>query len=95
MRRLPVVAVAALALLGASCGDDGGGVDRRAARALDEQIDLVEFAASAGEYDAARQGLDQVRATAARFAERGSIDEFRLAEILDAVDDLERSLAEA
>ena len=93
--RLALVA-AVLVLVGAACGgDDGGGVDRPAARALNQQIDLVQFAASAHRYDAARQGLDRVRTTAERFAERGSIDEPRLAEILEAVDDLDRSLADA
>ena len=94
-RRIALALVLALGLAACGGGGDGGDVDRPAARALNEQIDLVEFAASAHEYDAAREGLEQVRTTATRFAERGSIDEARLVVILDAVDGLERSLAEA
>lgn len=95
MRRLLVLALAPLLVVGVACGGEDGRIDRPASRALTEQIDLVEFAASAREYDAARRGLEQVRASAARFSERGAIDDFRLAEILDAVDELDRSLADA
>ena len=95
MRARLATAAIALVLLGASCGGEDGSIERPAARALNQQIDLVEFAASAQEYDAARQGLERVRVTAARFADRGEIDDLRLAEILQAVDELDRSLADA
>jgi hypothetical protein len=88
------VAAAAL-LLGGACGGGDAGIERPAARTLNQQIDLVEFAASAHEYDAARHGLERLRAAAERFADRGEIDDLRLARILDAVDDLDRSLADA
>jgi hypothetical protein len=96
-RRSVVALVLALVLFASACGGDdmSGDIDRPATRALNEQIDLVEFAASAHDYDAARQGLVRLRTTANRFAERGSIDELRLAAILGAADDLDRSLAHA
>ena len=95
MRRALAAGALVVTLLLAGCGGDDPAVSRRAARALNDQIDLVEFAIAAHDYGAARQGLTQVRTSAERFADRESISGDRLPLILHAVDDLEAALREA
>jgi hypothetical protein len=93
-RGLAAVALTVTLVL-AGCGGDDAAVSRRAGRALNDQLDLVEFAIAAHDYGAAREGLTQVRTAAARFAERDTISDDRLPSILQAVDDLDNALREA
>jgi hypothetical protein len=94
MRRWSAVLATTIALLAASCGDDPA-ISHRASRALNDQIDLVEFAIAAHEYEAARQGLRQVRSSAARFEDHGSISQRRALTILGAVNELDADLEAA
>ena len=95
MKRVLATAALVLSLLLAGCGNDDPAVSHRAARALNDQLDLVEFAIAAQDYGAARQGLTEVRTSAARFADHDTISDERLPAILEAVDDLDTALREA
>ena len=50
------------------------------------------YAAAGGEYEAARQGLDRVRATTARLVERDEIDLGRAERIVGEIDRVEAAL---
>lgn len=75
----------AAALLFSACGDDDT-EEGRAEQRLQAQVAAVEYAVAGGDYDAARQGLNRIRATTIRFADRGHLDALRATEILDAVE---------
>ena len=95
MRRWSAVLAAVVALVAASCGGGDPAISHRASRTLNDQIDLVEFAIAAQDDEAARQGLSEVRSSAARFADHGSIGEDRAVVIDDAVDRLDADLQAA
>ena len=92
MRRI-VPVVLALLVVGA-CGSDDPGLSRRASRDLEGQIDLIEYTMSAGEWEAARRGVDEVRRTTEGLAEDGGISPARTPLILAALDDLDAELAQ-
>jgi len=88
--------LATVVAVGSACGGgDGPSIDPQASRALDEQVDLVEFAIAAGRYEAARRGLENVRAEVEDHAAQGDIGRFRLPAITEALDRLDEALASA
>lgn len=87
--RAAAVAVVSVVLTGLVLTGCGGGSseDGRATERLKAQVAAVEYAVAGGDYDAARQGLNRIRATTIRLTDRGHIDSLRATEILDAVED--------
>jgi hypothetical protein len=86
------VAGVALVLCLVTTGCGGDDLSDRAADRLQEQVAAVGFAAAGGEYEAARQGLDRVRATTARLVERDEIDLGRAERIFGEIDRVEAAL---
>ena len=92
MRRRAVAVVLVTVLAVSACGSDEPALTDRASRRLEDQIAAVEFAVAGGEYQAARQGLGEIRATTIRLADRRRIHPERVPLILAAVEDVEGRL---
>lgn len=92
MRRvLAVLAVAATSVM--ACGGDAPPVSEAAAIELAERVEQVRAGATAGDADAARAGLADVRATVDRLRARGELTEQAATLILAASADVEDGLA--
>ncbi|HYF44851.1 MAG TPA: hypothetical protein VD926_01485 [Acidimicrobiales bacterium] len=85
--------LASLVVLASACGGDDPGIDPRASRELEEQVDLIEFAISAQRYDAARDGLQNVRAEVEGHVARGDISDERARAISASLNRLDEALA--
>lgn len=85
------VALVVLAVGSAGCGGDPA-MSGRAADRLHTQVAAVEYAIAGGDFSAARDGLNEIRATTVRMADRGEVDAARAAEIVDAVEEADLEL---
>lgn len=88
---LAVLAVAATSVV--ACGGDVPPVSDAAAIELAERVEQVRTDATAGDADAARAGLADVRATVDRLRARGELTEQAATRILAASADVEDGLA--
>lgn len=86
-----MLAVAATSVV--ACGGDAPPVSDAAAIELAERVEQVRTDATAGDADAARAGLADVRATVDRLRARGELTEQAATRILAASADVEDGLA--
>ncbi len=92
-RSIVAVVVLAVSLL-VGCGDDGDSMSRRTADRLHDQVAAIQYAAAGGAYDAARQGLDRLRATVDRLEDRGELNPLQAGHIRDEADRVDEVLAD-
>ena len=91
---LPVVLVV-LALVGAmsGCGADEASMSEAASMELSDQVQQVWSASTAGDVDAARDGLAEIQTTLEALRADGEITADRATRITAAIDDVSRHLA--
>ena len=88
MRAVSVGVALAVVLGLAGCGDDPA-MSERTSHRLETQVSAVEYAIAGGEYDAAREGLNEIRATTVRLADQGDVEAARASEIIDAIEEVD------